>query len=150
TPRPVVRSCLYCHSNQVEPVAHTINRYKEPVFQSYAIGCERCHGPGELHAKERRQQRDFEGSFDTSIVHPGKLPPSLREDVCQQCHMEGEGRVERPGRQVWDFRPGLPLREFWSVFVAAQEPADERPAVSQVEQMYASRCFQASAGKLGC
>jgi hypothetical protein len=150
TPRPVVRSCLFCHSNHVEPVVHTINRYKEPVFQGYAIGCERCHGPGELHAKERRQQRDFEGSFDTSIVHPGKLPPSLREDVCQQCHMEGEGRVERPGRQVWDFRPGLPLREFWSVFVAAQEPADERPAVSQVEQMYASRCFQASAGKLGC
>jgi tetratricopeptide (TPR) repeat protein len=150
TPRPVVRSCLFCHCNRVEPVGHTINRYKEPVFEGYAIGCERCHGPGELHAKERRLQHDFEGSADTSIVHPGKLPPSLREEVCQQCHMEGEGRVERPGRKLWQFRPGLALHDFWSVFVPAREPLDERPAVSQVEQMYASRCFQASAGKLGC
>jgi tetratricopeptide (TPR) repeat protein len=150
TPRPVVNSCLFCHSNRVEPTLNTLNRYKEPIFQGYAIGCERCHGPGELHAQERRLHPDFEGDADTSIVHPGKLPPQLREDVCQQCHMEGEGRVERPGRRAWQFRPGLAVSDIWSVFVQARVSAEERPAVSQVEQMYASRCFQGSAGKLGC
>ena len=27
------------------------NRYEDPIFLGHAIGCERCHGPGELHAQ---------------------------------------------------------------------------------------------------
>ena len=41
--------CLFCHCNAVEPVADTLNRYRPPLFRGHAIGCERCHGPGELH-----------------------------------------------------------------------------------------------------
>jgi predicted CXXCH cytochrome family protein len=144
--RPIVADCLFCHGNRVEPVAHTINRYYEPIFRGHAIGCERCHGPGELHVRAHETGETTVGT----IVNPRKLPKQLREDVCQQCHLQGEGRVERSGRSAWDFRPGLPLREYWSIFVPADEPTGERPAVSQVEQMYSSRCFQASAGELGC
>ena len=50
--RPVQPECLYCHANRVEPVAGTINRYRPPIFRGHAIGCERCHGPGELHVKD--------------------------------------------------------------------------------------------------
>jgi Flp pilus assembly protein TadD len=150
TRRPIVPDCLYCHSNRVEPVAHSLNRYKEPIFRGHAIGCERCHGPGELHVRERQENKEYEGTTDYTIVNPIKLPAELREDVCQQCHLEGEGRVERPGRHAWDFRPGLPVRDYWSVFVPSLEPTGEHPAVSQVEQMYSSRCFQASAGAMGC
>ena len=35
-----------------EPVEGTVNRYREPIFAGLAIGCERCHGPGELHVKQ--------------------------------------------------------------------------------------------------
>ncbi len=51
--RPIDPDCLFCHSNRVEHVALSTNRYKEPIFQGYAIGCERCHGPGELHARHQ-------------------------------------------------------------------------------------------------
>jgi tetratricopeptide (TPR) repeat protein len=53
---------------------------------------------------------------------------------------------------LFDYRPGLPLHEFWAVFVPANEPPGDHPAVSHVEQMYSSRCFQRgpSEDKLGC
>ena len=47
--RPIEPDCLFCHTNRVEPIAHTLNRYEPPIFRGHAIGCERCHGPGELH-----------------------------------------------------------------------------------------------------
>jgi hypothetical protein len=49
--RPIDPSCLFCHSNRFEPVAGTINRYVPPTFRGLAVGCERCHGPGELHVR---------------------------------------------------------------------------------------------------
>ncbi len=52
--RVATSACLYCHANRVEPVEGAVNRYKPPTFRGHAIGCERCHGPGELHAARPR------------------------------------------------------------------------------------------------
>jgi Flp pilus assembly protein TadD len=147
--RPVLPSCLYCHTNQVEPVPHTLNHYRPPLFRGYSIGCERCHGPGELHVARRERGEVVQGVDDT-IVNPRDLEPALRESICQQCHLEGEKRILRRNRGVFDFRPGLPLHLFWSVFVKSAEVTHDYEAVSHVEQMYQSRCFQASRGKMGC
>ncbi len=49
--RSVENNCLFCHANRVEPVAGPADRYRPPIFRGHAIGCERCHGPGELHVK---------------------------------------------------------------------------------------------------
>ena len=147
--RVVRPECLFCHCNHAEPVADTVNRYQKPVFQGEAIGCERCHGPGQLHV-ERRERGEAGGKRpDDTIVNPGRLAPGLREAVCQQCHLEGESRVLRRGRQTFDYRPGLPLQLFWSVFVRPPDQAESK-VVSSVEQMYASRCFRESGGRLGC
>jgi len=52
--RPVTAYCLFCHVNQSEPVPHAVNRFTGNVIAGQAhIGCERCHGPGELHVAER-------------------------------------------------------------------------------------------------
>src|SRR5262245_46305372 len=51
--RTVVSECLFCHANRANPREDTVNTYDRPVFDGHAIGCERCHGPGELHVKER-------------------------------------------------------------------------------------------------
>jgi hypothetical protein len=142
--------CVFCHANQAEAVPHTKNRYRHPVFNGLAIGCERCHGPGELHVEARGREDAVSGPADVTIVNPRHLPPLLREGVCQQCHLQGEKRLVRPGRGPFDFRPGLPLHLFWSIFVRGPEGADDRKLVGHVEQMYQSRCFQASAGRLGC
>ena len=88
--------------------------------------------------------------MDESIVNPARLPPALREAVCQQCHLLAENRLLPPGRQAFDYRPGLPLHEFWAVFVLPPRLTGNYRAVSQVEQMYVSRCFRASNGKMGC
>jgi Flp pilus assembly protein TadD len=148
--RPVVAECLFCHCNRVEPVENTVNRYRAPIFRGEAIGCERCHGPAELHVRKQRQKETGSGEEDHSIVNPRRLEPGLREAVCEQCHLQGQSRVLRRGRGVFDYRPGMPLSLFWTVFVFPPDAAPDNKAVGQVEQMHASRCYQASNGGLGC
>jgi hypothetical protein len=145
--RPVGPECLSCHTNDAAYRPHLPNAYRSPPFRGYAIGCERCHGPGQLHADARARGEVVDG-IDYDIVNARHLPPALRDAVCQQCHLEGEIRVLRRGREPFDFRPGLPLEQFWSVFVRPHETTDR--LVGSFEQLYASRCFQASAGRLGC
>ncbi len=72
--RPIEPTCLFCHTNRVAPVDRSINRYEEPVFRGHAIGCERCHGPGDLHVKG---QQVVDGR-DLTIVNPKHLAPALR------------------------------------------------------------------------
>ena len=64
--RTIEPQCLFCHANRVEPVERTVNRYKEPTFQGFSIGCERCHGPGAVHV---RGQETVAGR-DVTIVNP--------------------------------------------------------------------------------
>jgi tetratricopeptide (TPR) repeat protein len=147
--KPITTECLFCHCNRVEPVENTVNRFREPIFDGYPIGCERCHGPGELHVRQRTTGVTGD-IIDNTIVNPGRLEPALREAVCQQCHLQGQRRVLKRGRKPFDFRPGLPFDLFWSVFIAPAEATTALQAVGQVEQMYQSRCFAASGGRLGC
>jgi hypothetical protein len=147
--RQITVACLFCHSNQVRPVEHTTNHYEEPVFHGYAIGCERCHGPGQLHV-ESRSRGENPDATDFTIVNPRRLEPSLREAVCQQCHLLGEVRIACRGRNLFDFRPGLPLHLFVSAFVLGPESTSGHKSVGHVQQMYLSRCFRVSKGRLGC
>jgi hypothetical protein len=140
--RPITPKCLYCHTNRVEPVPG-----RPPVLHGLAIGCERCHGPGELHA---RQPEAVEGQ-DWTIVNPADLEPhSLREAVCEQCHPQGNNRSDKPGRSVFDYRLGLPFDAFVTVSYSRGDPVAARQAVGHVEQMRQSRCYQQSGGELGC
>ncbi len=141
--RPIEPLCLFCHSNRVEPIPHTVNRYTEPIFAGHSIGCERCHGPGELHIR-----RPVDGDEpDLTIVNPRHLTPALRLAVCEQCHVVGDQTVERLGHALADFRPGLPSIDFRAVFGACVEGSK---VVGHVEQMKSSRCFRASDGLLDC
>jgi hypothetical protein len=149
--RPITHGCLFCHANRAQYDSQTNNHYASPIFQGYAIGCERCHGPGELHVQARRSDAKISG-VDHTIVNPRHLEHSLREAVCQQCHLQGEQRVLSRGRDYFDFRPGLPLTLFIRDFVRPRDQEEKNKFVGTVEQMYASRCFEKSNGadKLGC
>jgi hypothetical protein len=148
--RPVERDCLFCHVNSVEPVGGATNRFRTAPSDLRPIGCERCHGPGELHVARWGQGEKLAGP-DHTIVNPGRIDPPLREAVCQQCHLQGQYRVWRRGVEAFDFRPGLPLELFVTNFVSTSA-STETKFVSSVEQMHLSRCFQKSdpAKKLGC
>ncbi len=150
--RAVLPECLFCHANRADHIDGSVNRYARPAFNGHAIGCQRCHGPGEVHVAAREKPVPDVGVPDLTIVNPRHLERSPRDAVCEQCHLGGDVRVTRRGRGLYDFRPGLPLDEFWAVFVRAAGTAEGQKAVGHVEQMYQSRCFRRSDGPtaLGC
>jgi hypothetical protein len=154
--RPIPARCLFCHANRVRPRPGYVNRYEEPLFEGTTIGCERCHGPGARHVQDPGRTDPGTGA-DLTIVNPRRLAADLRAAVCEQCHLTGEAHVPHRGRDLFDFRPGLPADAFWSVYVRAAEPGETPKAVNHVEQMVASRCFTGSRDvpaegkrKLGC
>jgi predicted CXXCH cytochrome family protein len=147
--RPITPECLFCHVDQTVPVPHAKNRYEKILLGQAHIGCERCHGPGELHVAERTANANAI-ALDTSIVNPKHLTPDLQMDICRQCHLLGEQRVTHFGRDLWDYRPGLPLSQFLNVFVRHPDWADQQRSVGQFEQMERSVCFTKSGGKMTC
>jgi hypothetical protein len=64
--------------------------------------------------------------------------------------LQGEARVLRRGRATFDYRPGLPLELFWSVYVRPPELREGHKFVGHVEQMQSSACAVKSKGNLGC
>lgn len=145
---PVEPDCLFCHTNGADPVEGTVNRYRNPRAVA-AVGCERCHGPGELHV-EHHTSGGAATRPDYTIVNPKHLEPSLREAVCQQCHFTSSYRIPRWDRAPFDYRPGLPLQDYWTLFSSPPELDDNHRHGNRVEQMSVSRCFRASAGAMGC
>ena len=51
--RPVLAECISCHSGRAQSLSSGNGLYGDPPFVELAIGCENCHGPGELHVRER-------------------------------------------------------------------------------------------------
>ncbi|MGI8785407.1 MAG: tetratricopeptide repeat protein [Acidobacteriota bacterium] len=150
--RPVWEQCVVCHAGLAKPVRGGLNLYLDPPFQTLAIGCERCHGPGQQHA-ELNRSGEVEAAA-RAIVNPRKLPKQLRDNVCDQCHLRGDARVLRPGRSEGDFRPGQPLDETIAIFSVPLQIKGERgevfPGISHVAQIRSSSCWKATAGELAC
>lgn len=148
--RRIVDGCVQCHFGSVtDAETRHADRYHADPFIEASIGCERCHGPGGRHVVFHRSG---ESSEEDPIVNPGLLPPRERESVCYQCHLQGVERVLRYGRTEFDFRPGMDLSDVWSIFTLGESGVYEgmTDAVSQVQQMRSSVCFQRSEGRLGC
>jgi predicted CXXCH cytochrome family protein len=141
--RTVGEACLYCHAGKAEVVGRSLHRMH---ITEAAIGCERCHGPGSLHlerhAGRQRDDRSPDG-IDYTIVNPAHLTRDLAEAVCQQCHLNSVAVVTARGRQLADFRPGLPLQDFRHVYVS-EGATQSMTVVGHVEQMHRSRCYQRS------
>jgi hypothetical protein len=143
--RPIAAQCVSCHSGRPQPVVNHAGEFLAPPFRELAIGCESCHGPGELHVKTS-------GKESGTIVNPTKLPARLAENICINCHQTGDTRVLQPGKTYQDFRPGQWLIDTVAI-LRVPSKKDERKAADLLEHssaMQASRCFRESAGKLSC
>jgi hypothetical protein len=143
--RAVGVSCLVCHAGRVEAVGNSLHRLN--VIEA-AIGCERCHGPGSLHAALRRGPPRPDLTDDDTIVNPAGLPRDLAEAICQQCHLRPTAVVVARGRSLSDFRPGLPLQDFLLGY-ELDDPDSAMTVVGHVEQLHLSKCYRSSS-KLTC
>lgn len=146
--RPVPEACIVCHSGRALPVEGRPGLYQSPAFEQLAIGCENCHGPGQLHVEERLKGVPLKG-IDPSIVNPARLPSWLADNTCMMCHQAGDTRILQPGKSYADFRPGMPLNQTVAIFAAPFTPASppQSPLLQHYELMILSRCYRASGGK---
>jgi len=136
--RPVTDNCLFCHAGEAK--FSDADGRKLAASNVNAITCERCHGPTEAHVQHPSAK---------NIVNPAKLDGPQRDGICEQCHLEGETRIVNPGKTMHDYRAGQRLEDTLVTYLYRQR-GDERPAVTQVEELAASRCARASGGKLWC
>jgi hypothetical protein len=72
-----VHTCLFCHATDPRSVLDKSG----PAASDRAIGCERCHGPGENHVRAVAARLR-----DMAIVNPASAPAEGRLRVCGQCH----------------------------------------------------------------
>ncbi len=136
---PALTSCLDCHVSGIQPpVQGTENRYKMPVFAYSGVTCERCHGPGAAHVS------------GGAIVNPAKLPADRRDAICMQCHLEGNAAIERPGKRLYQFRPGDDLSDYVRYYVQANDGQPGLRAASQFEALAQSTCKKKSGAAMSC
>jgi hypothetical protein len=149
--RPIAAACIACHSGQPQAIADRAGLFGDPPFRELAIGCENCHGPGALHAAQRRKPGSASDPPDRTIVNPAKLPTRLAEDICMNCHQGSETRVLQPGKGYFDFRPGTPLSETLAILRVPRkrDSGSKTDLLEHHFSMQLSACYRKS-GRLGC
>ena len=100
--RPTGPLCDGCHSVNYDLTTMAPTEWN--------VGCESCHGPGSAHNEDQRA---------ASIVNPARLDPVRADDICIQCHSQGQPRENPFGGRYYDwpvgFRPGTRLAEVWEL-----------------------------------
>jgi predicted CXXCH cytochrome family protein len=98
--RPTGPLCDGCHSVNYDIQAKTVTEWN--------VGCEKCHGAGSLHVKY---------PVASTIVNPAKLDAVRADDVCIQCHSQGQPRTKPLGGVYYDwpvgYQPGDRLSDVW-------------------------------------
>ncbi len=152
--RRITHECVTCHVGRVNVGQGDVDCFGDPPFLEFGIGCESCHGPGREHIAFRHaaQAGDQKLELLDPITNPSKLSTEKREAICNQCHLPTSHRILRYGRLHTDFRPGDSLHDIWVTLIQATgvDSSGSTEVVSHVPQMHASRCYQATNGKLGC
>ena len=141
--RKIGLECMSCHNNYPEFVLGSENKF---TAVPEGINCERCHGPGSIHVSERRTGSRIDTSkyIDYSIVNPAKLSIDAQFDICQRCHLQGN-TVLKEGKSFYDFKPGMKLSDYMTVFLPKYKNADDEFIMaSHADRLKQSQCFIAS------
>jgi tetratricopeptide (TPR) repeat protein len=145
--RKIGLECMSCHNAIPDFVQGSENKFNS---LPEGINCERCHGPGSIHVQQRSTGSKIDTSkyIDYSIVNPGKLSVERQFDVCQRCHLQGNA-VLKKGKSFFDFKPGMVLSDYISVFLPKYEHADDEFIMaSHSDRLKQSRCFIESLHKV--
>jgi predicted CXXCH cytochrome family protein len=98
--RPTGPTCDGCHSVNYDVRTKAVTEWN--------VGCEKCHGPGSEHAAR---------PLKANIVNPARLDFVRANDVCIQCHSQGQPLENPVAGRYYDwpvgFHVGLDLKKFW-------------------------------------
>ena len=98
--RPTGPLCDGCHSVNYDTKAKTVTEWN--------VGCEKCHGAGSLHVQY---------PIAATTVNPAKLDAVRADDVCIQCHSQGQPRTKPLDGVYYDwpvgYQPGDRLSDVW-------------------------------------
>tara|TARA_B100001250_G_scaffold188678_1_gene162096 strand:+ start:778 stop:2682 length:1905 start_codon:yes stop_codon:yes gene_type:complete len=141
--------CVACHNAYPNFILGSENKYD---FMPEGIDCERCHGPGQLHVENIKNNNltDTSRYIDYSIVNPANLSIELQNDLCARCHLQGNA-VLKEKKSFFDFKPGMYLKEVMDVYLPRYEGRkDSFIMASHVDRMKLSNCYIESEGALSC
>ena len=100
--RPTGPTCDGCHSVNYDITTKQVTEWN--------VGCEKCHGPGSDHVAHPTR---------TNIVNPATLDYVRGNDVCMQCHSQGQPLANPVGGRYYDwpvgFIAGDRLADFWQL-----------------------------------
>jgi predicted CXXCH cytochrome family protein len=98
--RPTGQLCDGCHSVNYDIRTKSVTEWN--------VGCESCHGPGGDHVKH---------ATATNILNPAHMDYVTANDVCIQCHSQGQPVVKPLNGKYYDwpvgYRAGVKLSDFW-------------------------------------
>lgn len=139
---PVEPNCLHCHATSVaEPLPYTRNGWAGAPFRQGGVGCVACHGDAEAHVASGGKE---------PMLRLGALSPERQDDVCLECHVEGDATVLRAGRSLRSFEPGQDLSETAVYFMNASSSKSALRASSQYEALLRSACRRSAGAKMTC
>ena len=141
--------CFSCHNGHMQLTSTSDDRYEHPIH--LGVGCESCHGPGDLHVRQTEGEKiEFASETVLTIVNPPRLSPQRRIDVCQQCHLEGKSWALR-GENTWfDFRPGMLLASHRSIYSPAKAKKEAFSVANSAYRLLLSRCSKGSHSAMTC
>ena len=145
--RKIGLECISCHNAYPNLIIGSENKYQS---MPSGIDCERCHGPGSIHVKQRQNGSKVDTSkyIDYSIVNPAKLSIDEQFDVCQRCHLQGNA-ILKENKSFFDFKPGQKLSNYISVFLPKYTNSNtEFIMASHADRLKQSACFIKSYEKI--
>lgn len=133
--RAMPAECIACHTGRGYGLS--------AAPSELAIGCENCHGPGSLHARQPSH---------ANIVNPAKIPARRADEICMNCHQAGDTRVYQPGKSYLDVTAGSALSDVVAIFKIPLDSASAAPAdlLEHHFSMQLSKCFAGSVGRMSC
>jgi tetratricopeptide (TPR) repeat protein len=159
-PRKVAYGCMFCHNAYPRIPAGHEAAGSDPVYTDplpEGIDCQRCHGPGAIHAAMAQKPGARAEDIRAGILNPARLSAGRQLEVCMQCHLETTSfrftnMIKRYGRGPFDYTPAEPLAAAMLFFDHAPGSGhDEKfEIVGSAYRLRQSRCFRESRGKLTC
>ncbi len=100
--RPTGPLCDGCHSTNYNLATQAVTEWN--------VGCEKCHGAGSDHVKKPAR---------TNIVNAARLDFVRANDVCIQCHSQGQPKNNPINGKYYDwatsYQPGDRLSDTWTL-----------------------------------